>query len=705
MSVMKTLTINNTTYRLASIVPTLSVDLLASAWVKDGKAYSQVVTVTGVTPHSKVDLQPTPEQLEEFHYKILAFVAENNGGVVTIYSIGDKPTGDHTIQVTLTEVEGTGKIRGNTVGTTMPIPDWHQTDPTRADFIKNKERVADIYHKAQGKVITVDNSADAPLHNLITFGKTTQDGTPTPSNPMALVSAGNSGSITETVCGKNLLPKLETGEQIINGVKFTVNTDGSIVVNGTPTDGIARLPIMPLGKYKCFNGMILSGCPMNGGYSSYGVYIQEAGTFDVKAKDFGSGSVIEGITDVDTRIFIDIQPGYTANNVVFYPMIRPASITDSAYEPYKGQSLTLSTPNGLPGIKLGATIPNVIANSPAHMSGVYWDEETQAYWIGDTKDGASGKNVQRIRKFIPKNLTVGYLGSKVYHAEYTTADYPAKPAKANGEKADIMCDSLPIKSANDQYNYGGNCISLGTTGIGYISFDGATTLKQVNAKLAEQDVTVMYILANPIETDLTAEEKAAFAALHTNKPNTTVYNDAGAYQEIEYYTSNSALPVTGGSLGGNLNMTGHHITNVADPVDPKDAANKDYADTKTERVLLWENAAPGFFANQTLTLACSTNIYDGIEIVYSHLNQRSYEFIKTTGFIPLTNGDSSILLDAVSDSGTYYKERSVQISAASLNTEFKFGIGYKYAFGNQNPTQDNQECAPTKIYGIKGVRQ
>lgn len=30
------------------------------------------------------------------------------------------------------------KIPGNPVGTTMPRPDWNQTDPTKADFIKNK---------------------------------------------------------------------------------------------------------------------------------------------------------------------------------------------------------------------------------------------------------------------------------------------------------------------------------------------------------------------------------------------------------------------------------------------------------------------------------------------------------------------------------------------------------------------------------------
>lgn len=138
MSTMKTLTINGVKYDVTPVVPANSVTLLERAWVDEGERHSQVVEIPGVTPSTKVDLQPTAEQLVEFHDKILAFVAENDGGVVTVYAIGHRPTGDHTIQTTLTEVEGTGKIRGNTVGTTMPNPDWNQTDPAKADYIKNK---------------------------------------------------------------------------------------------------------------------------------------------------------------------------------------------------------------------------------------------------------------------------------------------------------------------------------------------------------------------------------------------------------------------------------------------------------------------------------------------------------------------------------------------------------------------------------------
>jgi hypothetical protein len=81
-----------------------NVTLLANKWVGTASPYSQVVTVEGVTENSQVDLTPNVGQLSIFHHKDLAFVTENEGGVVTVYAIGEKPENDYTIQVTITEV-------------------------------------------------------------------------------------------------------------------------------------------------------------------------------------------------------------------------------------------------------------------------------------------------------------------------------------------------------------------------------------------------------------------------------------------------------------------------------------------------------------------------------------------------------------------------------------------------------------------------
>jgi hypothetical protein len=80
------------------------VTILADAWIGTASPYSQVVTVEGATSRSQVDLTPSVEQLSIFYNKDLAFVTENDNGVVTVYAIGQKPENDYTIQVTLTEV-------------------------------------------------------------------------------------------------------------------------------------------------------------------------------------------------------------------------------------------------------------------------------------------------------------------------------------------------------------------------------------------------------------------------------------------------------------------------------------------------------------------------------------------------------------------------------------------------------------------------
>ncbi len=85
----------------ATAVKLTEITLLAANWKGGESPYSQVVEVEGVSVNSKVDLQPSVEMLND---KVIAFSTENDGGVVTVYAIGDKPTNDCTIQATIVEV-------------------------------------------------------------------------------------------------------------------------------------------------------------------------------------------------------------------------------------------------------------------------------------------------------------------------------------------------------------------------------------------------------------------------------------------------------------------------------------------------------------------------------------------------------------------------------------------------------------------------
>lgn len=85
-----------------------SITLYADRWQKstEENMWYQVVVVANatITDYSKIDLQPSPEQLCVFHEKDLAFVTENEDSVVTVYCIGQQPTNDYTIQATVMEV-------------------------------------------------------------------------------------------------------------------------------------------------------------------------------------------------------------------------------------------------------------------------------------------------------------------------------------------------------------------------------------------------------------------------------------------------------------------------------------------------------------------------------------------------------------------------------------------------------------------------
>lgn len=90
------------------VLPTsISVTIYADQWIQaSDKRWYQTVQVNNavITPNSKVDLQPNSEQLRIFHEKDLAFVTENEDGVVSVYCVGQVPANDYTIQATVTEV-------------------------------------------------------------------------------------------------------------------------------------------------------------------------------------------------------------------------------------------------------------------------------------------------------------------------------------------------------------------------------------------------------------------------------------------------------------------------------------------------------------------------------------------------------------------------------------------------------------------------
>lgn len=386
--------------------------------------------------------------------------------------------------------------------------------------------------EASGEVIAVADSSDRPVQGLRIFGRTVQDGIPSPDAPVELVSVGNSGSVGLTVAGKNLLtyPYYET-TKTINGITFTDNGDGTITADGAATadaifscardhrtDGL----FLPKGSYA------ISGCPAGGGADTYDLKAIDNGD-GLYGSDYGSGATgTAPRTASCTGVVIRVRSGVTVSKLVFKPQIeRGTTATD--YGPYTSQIISLATPNGLPGI-------------PVTSGGNYTDESGQA-WICDEVDFARGVYVQRATQVIFDGSEDegwgGYLtkisgtyrhGTKLLSGVIVGC---ATPQVANG-----FCTHYPFIPEGRSGTYDGiTGIAVSSTGNVYIydeDCDSDSLSAALKEKLASNPITCLFQLAMPIETPIPAEELAAYAALHTNKPNTTVHNDGGVHMELSY---------------------------------------------------------------------------------------------------------------------------------------------------------------------------
>lgn len=137
---------------------------------------------------------------------------------------------------------------------------------------------------------------------------------------------------------KNLLQNTGTS-RTINGVTFTVNSDGSVTCN-TDENGATATAILNIRAQEitlASNNYILSGCPIGGDiYAKYKLDAQVYGDgIERWLADSGNGVNISSDKTITVKLTrIVIYTGQVCNNLTFYPMIRKADISDDTYEPY-----------------------------------------------------------------------------------------------------------------------------------------------------------------------------------------------------------------------------------------------------------------------------------------------------------------------------------------------------------------------------------
>lgn len=411
-----------------------------------------------------------------FHFKLDGVSSASASS--DIYFCGDP---DSTVESSYHEYENlpAGTYYGKIIGTnyTLFVIVWRDGSPetiltttSRGTFTVQDGDKFRIFIRpaanATGSVVQaiISKQNDDIMYEPYTGGAPS----PSPEYPQEITSIGEGGQVKADVMDGNILPPSKNSY-----VDFPLKKGSELYLvteNNTPSNG---------GNIKFID--------KNENIVWFGI---------------DKGETKESITlRVDVKgFFNDLVSG--VNHALFVG-------SDLPYEPYKTpQTLTLSTPNGLPGI-------------PVSSGGNYTDADGQQ-WMCDEVDFERGKYVQRVKKehlnripnFIETlNIPGRFLWDNALTNLFKTANYAAI---SNFAKWNSW-------SGNSKK---GDAFAISNRTIYYKPKD-TMTAEEVNALFSEMMASdnppyILGQLETPIETDLSPEEIAAYKALHTNYPTTVV---------------------------------------------------------------------------------------------------------------------------------------------------------------------------------------
>lgn len=320
---------------------------------------------------------------------------------------------------------------------------------------------------------------------------------PSPEYPQEIKSAGDGGSVTVKVTGKNLFP---------------VVTSANLSKINKPDGGVryGYVFYVPVGSSVAASGNanVYTNC-----------YV---GDFDIKTQTYTQKALL--VSEKGVANAITLQSGwyviYAANDYLPSILIKlngakiqlEIGAEATAYEPYKpAQKLIIPTPNGLPGI-------------PVSSGGNYTDEKGQQ-WVCDEVDFKKGVYVQRIAKYISsggENLVAPSTRDGVDQYIISVKSGVDKNFINFGISNKFKCKNM----------FEANTFTVTDLFIYFRFAENTQTPETIREIL--NGCEFWYVLATPIETHLSSADLAVYSALRTYSPTTTVINDAGAGMSVGY---------------------------------------------------------------------------------------------------------------------------------------------------------------------------
>lgn len=309
--------------------------------------------------------------------------------------------------------------------------------------------------------------------------------------------AYNNGSLVSVktsehrTTGKNQL-RNSASTLTTNGITFTVNSDGSVNVNGTATANafleMANLYLLQAGTY------IVSGSTD----SNASIIIREtnaAGTpLAASPSDSPAGSGTSQFTRDGSNtigVVLRVPSGATLNNVKIYPMIRFADVSDTTFEPYTVHSYPLGNDD---------------------LRGIFKLSNGNLYADGDVK--TSDGHIQRRYTIVDLGtLNWEYVPNWNGHPVHTVV---LSTAKGWGDNVvgNFICPKYTSMSRNQLYALDGSGMSINPSksiAVRDYAYTSASAFKT-----AMSGVYLIYELATP-----TTETADSFASPQIVDPNGT----------------------------------------------------------------------------------------------------------------------------------------------------------------------------------------
>lgn len=420
----------------------------------------------------------------------------------------------------------------------------------------------------EGDNIFLNNSSSNPLIGLRVFGKSTQNGIPSPDNPIDIASVENP---EVTILGTNLMPYPKIGVlNTVNGITYEYEGDGTYHIYGTYNSSNTEMaachidiysPIRRSDKYT-LSAKLLSGnvgmkyhffiglCSDTTSFRNwFSIPIEKTTKSGVVISDTRTPeSALSDATQLSRFWIYSYNPNAEAYTTDFRVQVwLENNDVTTEYSPYTKQALNNQ-----------ATLHGI----PVTSGGNYTDVNGQQ-WLCDEVDFERGLYIKRTKLIDLANVTTWRTWGINYQDSGNVGFYVYDDSL--GMETDMALCTL---YSYNLYSYGGIAPGVKSTVSGeqyYVVSVPKTYLTDVSsdsaaiASLKELLTTTdakMLVTIKPIETELAPSEIAAYKALHTNKPISTIQNSAGAPMIVTYnadtklYIANTMTSVLEGIENG-----------------------------------------------------------------------------------------------------------------------------------------------------------